>query len=125
MSTQTPSTPRRIYLYLVCLITLVMAIVATVNTVKAIVELAYPEPVQAMYPKPVIPEGIEDDEATIAARQAEAETQMETQRLWAQRRAVLNLVSGGTMLLLAVPIYIYHWRKIERETPSDEENSDG
>lgn len=125
MSVQTPSTPRRIYLYLVCLITLVMAIVATVNTVKSVVELAYPEPVQAIYPKPVLPESVEDSQAEIAARQAEVKNQMENQRLWAQRRAVLNLVSGGTMLLLAVPIYVYHWRKIERETPTNGERIDG
>jgi hypothetical protein len=28
---------------------------------------------------------------------------------------VLSLVGNGAMLLLAGPLYLYHWRKIEHE----------
>jgi len=40
--------PRSVYLYIVCLITLVMVLFSVVNIVRASVELIYPEPQRAM-----------------------------------------------------------------------------
>ncbi len=34
-----------------------------------------------------------------------------------KRQAVLGLVGGAAMLVVAGPLYIYHWRKIETERP--------
>ena len=103
--------PRNIYLYLVCLITLVMVIFSTVNLVKALVELAYPEPqARVQVPLPVVParpgKPPEMD-------QRRFEEQRETQRQWALRRSVLSLVSSAALFLIAGPLYVYHWRKIE------------
>ena len=101
--------PRRIYLYLVCLITLVMMIVAAVSLARAVVELAYPEP--GVYPMRMpSPVGVEVPEID----EKQLQEQREAQRRSAQRRAVLNLVGNATMLLVAGPLYAYHWRKIEK-----------
>ena len=107
---------RNIYLYLVCLITLVMFIFATVNLVRAAVELFYPEPEMAPYAVPVY----KGDGAPPQPDERQIEAQRESMRRSTVRRAVLNLVGSGTMLLLAVPIYRYHWRKIEREAHARE-----
>ena len=108
---------RNIYLYLVCLITLVMFIFATVNLVRAAVELFYPEPEPVpYYSVPAIKEG----ETPPQPDEMQIEAQRESMRRSTVRRAVLSLVGSGTMLLLAVPIYLYHWRKIERETHARE-----
>ena len=103
---------RSIYLYLVCLITLIMVIFSTVNVVRSAVELLYPEP---QLVAPAIPPPAERPTAPETDAQR-AEQQVGYQRRWAMRNAILNLVRNVAMLLLAGPLYLYHWRKIERET---------
>jgi hypothetical protein len=100
---------RNVYLYVVCLITLVMVIFSSVNLVRAAVELIYPDP--GYYtPAIVSPDG------KGSVDPAEIEKQQAYGRRQATRSAVLNLVGSAAMLLLAGPLYVYHWRKIERET---------
>jgi hypothetical protein len=99
---------RNIYLYLVCLITLIMVIVATVGLVRSTVELVYPDP-GYYYSAPIDKGGT--DERTQEDIDAERTSQLEQSR----RQAILNLVGNAAMLLVAGPLYIYHWRKIEVE----------
>ena len=110
--------PRNIYLYVVCLITLLLSVFAVVELVRAAVEIVYPEPVQPQVRVMRPPPGVE--EAPIDEKQMEE--QRETQRRWAVRNTVLRLVRNVAMLLVALPLYVYHWRKIEveaRPAPSD------
>lgn len=97
---------RNIYLYLVCLITLIMVIVAVVGLVRSTVELVYPDP--GYFAEPA-KDG--DDGRTQEQIDAERKYQEESSR----RYAILNLVGNGAMLLVAGPLYVYHWRKIEVE----------
>ncbi|HHX65596.1 MAG TPA: hypothetical protein GX702_11975, partial [Chloroflexi bacterium] len=102
---QTIWTPRNTYLYLVCLVTLIMVIIATVNFVRAGVELLYPEP-ELLLEEPVRVPG--EPPAPDAER---TEEQIRYQQRWAQRRSVLSLVTNGTLLPLAGPLYVMHWRR--------------
>lgn len=98
---------RNIYLYLVCLITLIISIFAAVQLVRNTVELVYPDP--GYY-------GYVDKEPGLAEQQRE---ELEQQAKDSQRRmAVLGLVTSGTTLLIAVPVYAYHWRRIQKELPA-------
>lgn len=97
---------RNIYLYLVCLITLIMVIVAAVGLVRSGVELVYPDP--GYYSAP-----IKDDTSGITAEERQKE--LDSQKEQSRRQAILNLVGNGAMLLVAGPVYLYHWRKIEVE----------
>lgn len=97
---------RNIYLYLVCLITLIMVIVAVVGLVRNTVELLYPDP-GYYYSEPVKGEGGRTPE--------EIEKEQEYQRSSSRRYAIINLVGNMAMLLVAGPLYVYHWRKIEVE----------
>ncbi len=96
---------RNIYLYLVCLITLIMVIFATVSLVRSTVELLYPDP---GYFGPV---AVEKDGPTAE----EIERSQDLSRRQSRRNAVLGLVGSAAMLLVAGPLYVYHWRKIESE----------
>ena len=71
---------------------------------------AYPEPSPGYGIRPVMPTG----EQTQAPDEAEVARQQQIQRQWSIRNALLNLVRNVTMLIVAGPIYFYHWRKIER-----------
>jgi hypothetical protein len=95
---------RELYLYLVCLVTLVISLFAAVNLVRSGVELAYPDPGAYGWHEP----GADLDEAERARQEQLAR---DSQR----RYAVLGLVSAGTTLLVAAPAYVYHWRRVQEE----------
>ena len=97
---------RSAYLYLVCLVTLVMAVVGAVQTVRGAVELAYPDP--GYYGLDHGPGGEELDPQ-------ERRRQQEAAQASQRRHAVLGLVGSGTLLLLAGPTYLYHWRRVQCE----------
>ncbi len=99
---------RNIYLYLVCLITLIMVIFSVVNVVRATVELVYPDP-GYFYEIPIEKGG------TSELTQEQIDRQNEQQRQQSQRQAILSLVGGAALLIVAGPLYVYHWRKIEVE----------
>ena len=104
-------TLRNVYLYLVCLITLVVSIFAAVQLVRSAVGLAYPDPGYGYgYPPPVDGSGQE-------ISQAELQRQEELARDSQRRQEVLGLVSSGTTLLIAGPLYLYHWRRVQSELP--------
>jgi hypothetical protein len=99
---------RNLYLYLVCVITLVISIFAAVSVVRNTVELLYPDPGYYGFEVPPKEPGVTAEEQQRRQRAA-----VESQR----RQAVLGLVSSGTLLLLAVPLYAYHWRRVQAERP--------
>jgi TRAP-type C4-dicarboxylate transport system permease small subunit len=100
---------RNIYLYLVCLITLIMVIIAAVNTVRAVAELIIPTEGDPYYRGAPLVEGEDGRDIEVVEKEAEL------WRLEERRRAYLNLIGSVAMLLVAGPIYVYHWRKIEGE----------
>ncbi|MCV2490870.1 hypothetical protein OF117_16060 [Geodermatophilus sp. YIM 151500] len=100
-------TIRSLYLYLVCLVTLVITIFATVNLVRGVVEVAYPDPGYFGYVAPV--------EGEPAPSEAEIRRQEELAERSQRRQAVLGLVGSGTTLLIAAPVYLYHWRRVQSE----------
>ncbi len=114
MAAQDRLTLRNAYLYLVCLITLVVSIFAAVQLVRSAVGLVYPDPgyyEYYSYPPPVDGTG-EQPSAE------ELERQEEIPRSSQRRQEILRLVSSGTTLLIAGPLYLYHWRRVQAELPS-------
>ena len=109
MNVQDRTNLRSVYLYLVCLITLVMVIFAAVSAVRNVVELAYPDPGAFAFEPAYGPEGKEE---LTAQERAEREQSFQDAE---RRRAVIGLVGSGTMLLLAGPAYLYHWRRVQAE----------
>ncbi|MDI6691786.1 MAG: hypothetical protein QMD76_00515 [Anaerosomatales bacterium] len=99
---------RNIYLYLVCLITLIMVIVGAVGVIRSGVELVYPEPTM-MEPPPKTESG------QPAMTEEEWQRQQEIGRQQSRRWAIINLVGNLALVVIAGPIYAYHWRKIEEE----------
>ncbi len=115
MASQDRLTLRNVYLYLVCLITLVVSIFAAVQLVRSVVGLAYPDPGfyggYYGYPAPVDPSGEQISEEEL---QRQEDIARDSQR----RQEVLGLVGSGTTLLIAGPLYLYHWRRVQSELPS-------
>ena len=98
-------TIRSLYLYLVCLVTLVIALFAAVELTRSTVGLVYPDPGYYGYAVP--------GEELSEAERLRQEIARQSQR----RNDVLGLVSSATTLLIAAPTYLYHWRRVQSELP--------
>jgi len=106
-------TLRNLYLYLVCLFSLIISIFAAVSLVRGAVELLYPDPgyfAVGPFAKGGPPSSSD------AERQRQEEASRDSQR----RQAVLGLVGSGTTLLIAGPLYVFHWRRVQKELPGPE-----
>ncbi|GAA1610724.1 hypothetical protein ACFQY4_07315 [Catellatospora bangladeshensis] len=119
MAFQDRMTLRNLYLYLVCLITLVISIFAAVSLVRSAVELFYPDPGYYGYPPRCadVQGGKPCDAAQQAAFEVDQKRQQELMRDSQRRNAILGLVTSGTTLAIAVPVYAYHWKRIQTELP--------
>ena len=109
MAVQDRFTLRNAYLYLVCLITLVVSLFAAGSLVRSAVGIFYPDP--GYYGFYEAPPGEDRSEEEIARQQDLAEQSQ-------QRQEVLSLVGSATTLLIAGPLYLYHWRRVQAELPS-------
>jgi hypothetical protein len=105
---------RRIYLYLVSFATLMMMIVGTVQIIQAVVDFTVKQP-REFAPKSVRYEELSKNtkltKAEIEKQIKEEEAmEQERQRYWRIRRLIDNLA----LIVVAAPVYVYHWRKIQR-----------
>ena len=87
---------RSLYLYAVCLITLMVCLFSLVSFIRSGINVAYPDPAY-VDPYATAPKV---DSAVIAA-------QLKDQN---QRQAVKSMIDALTTLIIAGPLYVYHWR---------------
>lgn len=100
---------RRLYLYAVSFVALMMILFSTIRLSGVIAEALVPAP--PPMPAPVAPAPGELD------KDAKVRWQMERaqQDAYERRRLVAETAHTVTTLLLAFPVYIYHWRMARRE----------
>ncbi|MHB8171777.1 MAG: hypothetical protein ACYDG6_09560 [Thermincolia bacterium] len=105
---------RRIYLYLVSFATLMMLIVGTVQVIDAGVEFIYPDPnvgVTPYYEKEMAKNNPTLTKEEIQKIQAEEKQRaIASQKYWQVKR----LITSFSLILVAFPVYLYHWRKIQK-----------
>ncbi len=106
---------RQVYLYLVCFATLMMLIVGSVQLINGLVQVIYPDP----YMGSKVPLYYDIKQQNSSISQEEMHRQIEEDRkhqeLSMRRSQVINLVNSTTLILVSLPIYIYHWRKVQRK----------
>lgn len=114
---------RKTYYYLVCFATLLMVIIGTVQTVQNVLDLALPgEPYRPtivdLYGRyrlpPDAPEG-QAPEFTREELERMADEEAERMRQEQRRNALRNLLGSLALVLIAAPVYVYHWRRVRRE----------
>lgn len=117
---------RRTYYYLVCFATLIMMIVGGVQVVRSTLDLFFPEEYYRMSPVDVYdryPQTRTDGTADAPFTREEliqlADEEADRMRQQARRRALRSLLGNIALLLIASPVYLYHWRKVR----ADEESS--
>jgi hypothetical protein len=91
---------RSLYLYAVCLITLLVVLFSTVALINAIMNAVFPDPAYIdVYAKP--------ENAPSAALLAQQEENNQIQ-------AIKNIFSSFTTIAIAAPLYLYHWRQTKK-----------
>jgi hypothetical protein len=91
---------RSLYLYAVCLITLMVVLFSTVALINAIMNAVFPDPAYIdVYAKP--------ENAPSAELMAQQEENNQIQ-------AIKNIFSSFTTIAIAAPLYLYHWRQTKK-----------
>ena len=111
---------RQTYYYLVCFATLLMVVIGVVQSVRAGVDLALPEegyqpPIFEMHAQVQARFGMADSTYTREELQQMAHEEAARQARIMQRRALRQFLSSLAFVLVAAPIYFYHWRRVRRD----------
>jgi hypothetical protein len=103
---------RRTYLYLVCFATLLMVIIGGVQVVQRTLDLLMP-------PEPYRPNLVEmhrgpagiDTLYSLEELERRSDAQVEQERARMRRDALRGLLGSLALVLIAAPVYAYHWRQ--------------
>lgn len=91
---------RSLYLYAVCLITLLVVLFSTVALINSIMNAVFPDPAYIdIYAKPE------------NAPSAELLAQQERSN---QIRAIKSIFTSFSTVAIALPLYLYHWRWVRK-----------
>lgn len=87
---------RSLYLYAVCLITLMVCLFSLVSLIRSGINVAYPDPAY-----------VDPYNSAPKVNSADIAAQLKDQN---QRQAVKSMIDALTTLIIAGPLYAYHWR---------------
>lgn len=91
---------RSLYLYAVCLITLLVVLFSTVALINSIMNAVFPDPAYIdVYTKPE-----NAPSAELLAQQEESN----------QIRAIKSIFTSFSTVAIALPLYLYHWRWVRK-----------
>ena len=91
---------RSLYLYAVCLITLLVVLFSTVALINAIMNAVFPDPAYVdLYSKP------ENSPSADLLDQQERNNQI---------RGIKSIFTSFTTIAVAAPLYLYHWRQTKK-----------
>jgi hypothetical protein len=109
---------RNVYLYLVSFATLMMLIVGTVQLIMGVVDLVYPDPTKGMgyYDAKMRMSDMQQKNPNITQEDFEKQIQEEKQNqeaAWHYQK-IRSFINSLILVLVSLPIYLYHWRKIQK-----------
>ena len=91
---------RSLYIYAVCLITLLVVLFSTVSLINSIMNAIFPDPAYIdVYATPENKPSVE-----LLAQQEENN----------QVRAIKSIFTSFTTIAIATPLYLYHWRQAKK-----------
>ncbi len=113
---------QQVYFYLICFVTLIMLIIGVTSIVNAAIDLAIPIPdgdLRQPYFENIFPKELQEKSTLPAEVIAEEVNQQKSFNDAQQKRNNLNyplnrIFNGFAMILVAIPVYLYHWRKIPK-----------
>ena len=91
---------RSLYLYAVCLITLLISLFALASVIHSIVGLVYPDPIY------VDPVAVVTKAGTIDPSKIQLKIN--------KHNSVRGIIDGITTIVIAGPLYLYHWKMVRK-----------
>ena len=91
---------RSLYLYAVCLITLLVVLFSTVSLINSIMNAVFPDPA---YVDPYLKAENAPDPALLQQQEDNN-----------QRQALKNIFTTFSTMAIAAPVYLYHWRQARK-----------
>lgn len=108
---------RLLYLYLFSFIGLLIAVIGSVRLVQLGIKVyifngadRYPVYVGAL------PEKIDNEEVEFDNKQTEAQNRIN--EIENKRQREREVAEAGAMLIIGIPLYLYHWKTIKKESRS-------
>ena len=91
---------RSLYLYAVCLITLLVVLFSTVSLINAIMNTVFPDPAFI--------------DAYATPENSPSPALLEQQERNKQIRAIKSIFTSFITIVVATPMYIFHWRQTKK-----------
>ncbi|MCL4441488.1 MAG: hypothetical protein M1609_13125 [Firmicutes bacterium] len=110
---------RRVYLYLVSFTTLMMMVFGTVMFFQGVVNLVYPNPQNSYETKFSRPVPAEKGGGGLQLTDAEIKQQAKQEQAQARYYQIKQMIDSLMLLIVALPVYLYHWKKIQRSDRPD------
>ena len=110
---------REIYLYTVCLITIIISIIAFTGLANTVAQIAFPYPPYAISSLETLRSadtyGVQLKDQTTLQKWVEEERQLQIKRDKAarQNKMAREVANNLALLVICLPLYIYHWRRIK------------
>lgn len=104
---------RNIYLYLVAFVTLMLMLFGIAQMIDGLVGVLYPPP---EYGPPILSKPPQEIDVTPEEWQKRVEQERENEMKRQRYYEIKKVVRNGAMILVALPVYLYHWRKIQKES---------
>lgn len=103
------SNMRNLYLYLVSFVSLLMIIIGIIITVQTVTDVIFPT---NYYYESIAPEKTEQLSEEDKTKYDENQTKFQENRMVESKK---NVVKSLIVVIVALPTFAYHWRKIEKE----------
>ena len=104
---------RLLYLYLFSFIGLLIAVIGSIRLVQLAIKVYVFKGADqySIYTTPVMP----PDGKPVKEAQADIETQRKLNDAETQRQREREVAEASAMLIIGIPLYIYHWKIIQKE----------
>lgn len=108
---------RNVYLYLVCLISIILIIIGLITFANSMVDMFI---TTSYYPSAIEKMGTYNKDLNMTKEEYQALVEKETAQNQAneKKNRAKNSIKSLSMFIVALPFYIYHWRKIQKEQPA-------
>ena len=117
MTESKPLNIRQTYLYLVSFATLVMLIIGSVQLIMGFTDLVYPDPTPKtgyIDMKFKLSELQKNTNVAPADLDKQIEENVRRQELAEKHYRVRKFINSLALVVVSLPVYLYHWRKIQR-----------
>lgn len=104
---------RHLYLYLVCFATLMMLIVGSVQLIMSISNIVFSEPLYQDLSSLKFQMKQSNPDLTREEVERQAKMDLQRQELSQKHMRTRQVVNSVALIIVSLPIFIYHWRKIK------------